>query len=51
MKYTKFLYLDSFNPPLPPPVLILALLTNAGLFEMLRRQVVMSAAVRQSAAE
>ena len=36
---------------IPHPVLILALLTNAGLFEMLRRQVVMRAAVRQAAAE
>ena len=36
---------------IPHPVLILALVANAGLFEMLRRQVVMRAAVWQSAAE
>ena len=50
MKYTE-VFVETHL--IPHPVLILALVANAiaGLFEMLRRQVVMRAAVRQSAAE
>ena len=48
MKYTE-VFVETHL--IPHPVLILALVANAGLFEMLRRQVVTSAAVRQSAAE